>query len=296
MELDVQSEIGRVSRTDLIAVKDELANFLRYQHAMLEEKSKMKWLTEGDRNLSFFHASIKARRMHNKMKLELEDGSHTEEADIIGNKAVTYFQDLFGSFPANSDPEVEFNRSSAISDEQNSKIIKMPDEDEVRLAVTGMNPSSSPGPDGFTGKFFCSCWRIVKDDLMEAVRGFFVGIQIPKLISSAHIIPLPKIKNAVSFDKVRPISLCNFIHKIFSKILNDRLKVYLPKLISNEQSGFVEGRSIHESIGLAHDIVKDINNKVYGGNVVIKLDMSKAYDRLSWNFLLKMLRAFGFCE
>ncbi|KAL9685919.1 hypothetical protein QQ045_023373 [Rhodiola kirilowii] len=296
MDLEIQSGIGRVSRSDLNASKDELANFLRYQHAMLEEKSKMKWLNEGDRNSSFFHASIKARRMHNKMKLELEDGSHTEDAAIIGNKAVTYFQELFGSFPMSSDPEMNFNSPPTLSEEQNSEIIKLPDEDEVRLDVTGMNPSSSPGPDGFTGKFFCSCWSIVKDDLMEAVRGFFVGIQIPKLISSAHIILLPKIKNAVSFDKVRPISLCNFTHKIFSKILNDRLKIFLPKLISNEQSGFVEGRSIHESIGLAHDIVKDINNKVYGGNVVIKLDMSKAYDRLSWNFLLKMLRFFGFCE
>ncbi|KAL9664220.1 hypothetical protein QQ045_019619 [Rhodiola kirilowii] len=185
---------------------------------------------------------------------------------------------------------------TVISDEQNLKMIKMPDEEEVRAAVTGMNPTSSPGPDGFTGKFLYSCWLIVKNDLTEAVRSFFVGIQIPKLISSAHIILLPKIKNAVSFDKVRSISLCNFIHKVFSKILNDRLKAYLPKLISREQSGFVEGRNIHESIGLAHDIVKDINNKVFGGNMVIKLDMSKAYDRLSCNFLLKMLRAFGFCE
>ncbi|KAL9676641.1 hypothetical protein QQ045_004857 [Rhodiola kirilowii] len=103
-------------------------------------------------------------------------------------------------------------------------------------------------------------------------------------------------KNAVSFDKVRLISLCNFIHKIFSRILNDRLKEFPPSLISSEQAGFVEGRNIHESIGLAHDIVKDINNKAFGGNMVIKLDMSKAYDRLSWRFLLKMLRALGFSE
>ncbi|KAL9683091.1 hypothetical protein QQ045_014906 [Rhodiola kirilowii] len=63
-----------------------------------------------------------------------------------------------------------------------------------------------------------------------------------------------------------------------------------------EQAGFVEGRNIHESISLVHDLVNDINNKSCGGNVVIKLDMSKAYDRVSWIFLLKILRAFGFSE
>ncbi|KAL9687375.1 hypothetical protein QQ045_031776 [Rhodiola kirilowii] len=125
-----------------------------------------------------------------------------------------------------------------------------------------MNPTSSPGPDGFSSKFFLSCWQIVKKDLLEAVKGFFSGLQVPSLISNAHTILLPKMKNAMSFDK----------------------------------ASFVEGRNIHESIGLAHDIVKDINNKAFVGNIVIKLDMLKAYDKLSWRFLLKMLRALGFSE
>ncbi|KAL9691264.1 hypothetical protein QQ045_011684 [Rhodiola kirilowii] len=159
-----------------------------------------------------------------------------------------------------------------------------------------MNPASSPGPDGFTGKFFQSCWEIIKDDLVAAVKGFFVGFQIPKLISCAHIALLPKVKNASSLDQVRPISLCNFIHKILYRILNDRLKGVLTGLINTEQAGFVEGRIINDCIGIAQDLVNDISNKAYGGNAVIKLDMSKAYDRVSWRFLLKVLGAFGFSE
>ncbi|KAL9686221.1 hypothetical protein QQ045_023676 [Rhodiola kirilowii] len=175
-------------------------------------------------------------------------------------------------------------------------LLAPPDEDEIKNAVFGMNAASSPGPDGFSGKFFCACWTTIKHDLSRAVAGFFYGLQLPKQISGAQIILLPKVKNAVSFDKVRPISLCNFIHKIISRILNDRLKVVLPSLISEEQAGFIEGRNIHETIGLAHDIVNDINNKTFGGNMVVKFDMSKAYDRLSWRFILKMMRAYGFSE
>ncbi|KAL9678478.1 hypothetical protein QQ045_016322 [Rhodiola kirilowii] len=65
-------------------------------------------------------------------------------------------------------------------------------------------------------------------------------------------------------------------------------KAVLGRVISPEQTGFVEGRSIHESIGVAHDLLRDINHKTFGGNIMLKLDMSEAYDRLSWQFLLCM--------
>ncbi|KAL9686800.1 hypothetical protein QQ045_031193 [Rhodiola kirilowii] len=95
LELELQNRTAAVSKSTLNRAKDELASYLRYQYAILEEKSKTKWLTDGDRNSSFFHASIKARHSHNKMKLELADGSFSEDPDIIGNKAVTYFLGLF---------------------------------------------------------------------------------------------------------------------------------------------------------------------------------------------------------
>ncbi|KAL9680304.1 hypothetical protein QQ045_018182 [Rhodiola kirilowii] len=117
---------------------------------------------------------------------------------------------------------------------------------------------------------------------------------MPQSMSSTKIILLPKLKGCCSIDQFRPISLCNFAHKILSNLLNNRLKAYLGRIISLEQIGFVEGRNIHESIGIVHDLIRDINHKAYGGNILVKLDMSKAYDRLSWLFLLRMFRALGF--
>ncbi|KAL9688438.1 hypothetical protein QQ045_032859 [Rhodiola kirilowii] len=285
MENDIQLGRNGASRDAVTKVKEELSCFLRYQFAILEEKSKHKWIMEGGRNSAFFHASIKARRICNNMKLLMEDGTYSEDAKTIGTHAVTYFQRLFGGFSSNADEMVEDLIQPLISTEQNAYLTHLPEEEEIKATVTSMDPTSSPGPDGFTGKFFRSYWDIIKFDLVEAVQGFFKGLQLPNLISSAHIILLPKVKNAVNFDKVSPITLCNFFHKILSQILNDRLNSVLPRLISMEQAGFVEGRNIHESIGLAHDLVNDINNKSYGGNVVIKLDMSKAYDRVSIHML-----------
>lgn len=88
---------------------------------------------------------------------------------------------------------------------------------------------------------------------------------------------------------MRPISLSNFINKVFSRFIHERLVGLLPNLISDEQAGFVKGRSIVENVFLTHEIITDIRlRRKAGPNVVIKLDMTKAYDRLSWIFLTKV--------
>lgn len=178
--------------------------------------------------------------------------------------------------------------------DQNSALCALPREEEVEKAIKLLNPQSSPGPDGFTGFFYIQCRSIIKQDLMAAITDFFLGVQIPQGMSSANLVLIPKTPNPSSFQDFRPISLCNFSHKIISKVLADRLAVVLPHIISREQTGFVKGRNILENISLAHEIIDGIDNKVKGGNVTIKLDMSKAYDRVNWRFLLRVLHRLGF--
>lgn len=93
---------------------------------------------------------------------------------------------------------------------------------------------------------------------------------------------------------MRPISLSNFIHKVMSRIIHDKLEKFLPSIISPNQSGFVQGRSIIENVLLTQEIVTDISKRGKPANVVIKLDMAKAYDRVSWFFLMKVLKKIGF--
>lgn len=68
----------------------------------------------------------------------------------------------------------------------------------------------------------------------------------------------------------------------------------LPKIISKEQSAFVQGRNIADNISIAQEITCDLDKKVRGGNSILKLDMMKAYDRLEWFFLYLVLERFGF--
>ncbi|PKU82762.1 Putative ribonuclease H protein [Dendrobium catenatum] len=81
---------------------------------------------------------------------------------------------------------------------------------------------------------------------------------------------------------------------VISKILVNRLSVLLPKLISPNQMGFVKSRAIMDNILIAQEFCQDLDIKTRGGNMILKLDIAKAYDNINWCFIFKMLKFFGF--
>ncbi|KAL9673369.1 hypothetical protein QQ045_029625 [Rhodiola kirilowii] len=264
---------------------------------LLQTKAKMAWVLDGDRNSTLFHAAIKARRQQAMVNLDVGDGIFTNDTDLIGSSAADFFSSLFQGHtpppPASFFADIE----GTISLEDNTMLCRLPTEDEIYTEIQGMNQDSSPGPDGFTGHFYTHNWSIIKEDLCQAMHGFFQGLGIPPIIISSTLLTLiPKVPIVTMVSQLRPISLCNFVHKIISRLINSRLANVLPKVISSEQAGFIHGRNIHENISLAHDLTHELNEKSRGGNVIISIDMTKAYDKVSWSFLISMLRHLRFNE
>eukprot|EP00253_Pinus_taeda_P017716 PITA_17716 len=112
-------------------------------------------------------------------------------------------------------------------------------------------------------------------------------------INSTFYALIPKGDNLEDANGFRPIALCNVIYKIITSMMARRLKPLLDKLISVEQTGFVEGRQILDGLVVTQEVIHSLKVKKQKG-MMIKLDMSKAYDRLSWNYLGKVLESFGF--
>jgi hypothetical protein len=111
-----------------------------------------------------------------------------------------------------------------------------------------MKPWKAPGPDGFPAGFFQKSWSIVGASVYDFVVKVWSNPSAIATVNQTDICLIPKIARPEFVNQFRPISLCNTIYKVVSKIMVERLKDYIPKLVSPFQAGFVPGRNIHENI------------------------------------------------
>ncbi|XP_057248984.1 uncharacterized protein LOC130590524 [Beta vulgaris subsp. vulgaris] len=167
---------------------------------------------------------------------------------------------------------------------------------EIHAAIFGIGNAQSPGLDGSTAEFFKTYWDLLGIHVFQAVNRFLTSGFILREWNQSLLGLLPKGPNPEDVTQFRPISLCNTIYKCASKCLVNRLRPLLQDLISEYQSAFIPGRHMEDNILVSHELTHVIN-KHMRGNVhlaALKLDMNKAYDRVNWVFLLKVLKAYGF--
>ena len=123
------------------------------------------------------------------------------------------------------------------------------------------------------------------------------GIALPKF-HDTHIVLIPKTKNLERVTYYKPISLCNVAYKIASKVVANMMKSVLQEIIGENQSAFVAERLITDNVLVAHEMMNHISKKRKGkcGEMAVKLDMSKAYDRVEWDCLQLIMQKLGFHE
>ena len=161
-----------------------------------------------------------------------------------------------------------------------------------------MAPLKAPGPDGMPSVFYQSYWHVVDKDISVAVLYCLHSGKLLPSLNHTHVTLIPKTKCLERVTEYRPISLCNVIYKLISKVLANRLKKFLPHVISETQSAFVPGRLIIDNILIAFETLHHLHNKRTGkvGSMALKLDISKAYDRVEWGFLRQVMVRMGFHE
>ena len=180
----------------------------------------------------------------------------------------------------------------------NLLLLKEFDTGEVKAALDSIGDLKAPGPDGMSSIFYKKFWEVVGTKVTEEVLAVLNGGPMPEGWNDTTIVLIPKVSRPDKIKDLRPISLCNVLYKIVSKVLANRLKKILLDIISSAQSAFVPGRLISDNILIAYEMTHYMKKKKRGkeGYAAVKLDMSKAYDRVEWRFLREIMEKLGFHE
>ncbi|GLU23278.1 hypothetical protein SLE2022_393000 [Rubroshorea leprosula] len=167
--------------------------------------------------------------------------------------------------------------------------------EEVKQAVWECGGDKSPGLDGFNFHLIRACWIVIEKDVVEFVQEFSRNRKLVRGLNSSFIVLIPKKSNPVDLKDYRPISLINSLYKIISKVLANKIKKVLPKVISGTQSTFLGGRQITDGVLILNEVVEEIKRKKVS-SFIFKVDFEKAYDCVNWDFLDEMMRRLGFGE
>ncbi|KAL2226750.1 UNVERIFIED_CONTAM: hypothetical protein Sindi_2033700 [Sesamum indicum] len=256
-----------------------LVHALNLESEFWRQKSNCKWLEAGEGNTKFFHASIKKKRLKSR---------------ISRKSVVHFFESLLSDIPATSLPHDLLFQFPQISQDVILNLCQPPSKDDIKEVVFSINKDSVAGPDGFSSAFFQACWNTIAEDVSAAVMDFFRGTAMPRSFSATSIILIPKNDSPQSWSEFKPISLCNVTNKILSKLFYTKISQALLDLISPSQSGFVPGRLIADNILLAQEMTHHLDIRHSKRNLILKLDMSNAYDRVNWKFLYVILEKMGF--
>ena len=215
------------------------------------------------------------------------DNSWKTFEDQISQVAENYFHDLFTSENTIDMESVLDVVEKRFTTKMNNSLLQPYTVEEVRHALFQIHPSKSPGPNGMSHFFFQKFWNTVGVDVTEAIFSVLNSGHMLRKTNHSHIVLIPKKNDPSLMTDYRPINLANVVSRMLSKVIANRLKLVLPNVISDTQSAFVPNRLITDNTTVAYELLYRMRNKRRGkvGQMAVKLDISKAYDRVKWGFL-----------
>ncbi|XP_062114287.1 uncharacterized protein LOC133825346 [Humulus lupulus] len=215
-------------------------------------------------------------------------------------KVSTHFLDHFRNFLGSASEASgiidthAIGLGSVLSSEDQLGLIKPFTVKEVKKAMLSIHSLKSPGPDGFGADFFKALWKDIGMEITWGVLDFFESASIPHSLNSTLLSLIPKVDHPINASEFRPIACYNTLYKCISKMLCNRLKLVLPALISQNQGAFIKNRFLAHNVLILQDLLKGYNRRNISPRCIMKIDISKAYDSIDWNFLENLLNALCF--
>ena len=192
--------------------------------------------------------------------------------------------------------ETTSNVQARVTHKDNLMLTAPVTDDEIQVAVFQIPCMRVPGPEGFSGSFYQDHWEVVGNDVINTIKAFWHSGKLLKKLNHTNLVLIPKVYSPKNLMQYCPIALCNVCYKVLAKVLANRLKRVMPKVISDNQSTFVAGKHIQDNILVVHEILHSLMHQTTEdrNGMALKLDMAKAYDPVEWGFLLTMMIKLGF--
>eukprot|EP00253_Pinus_taeda_P033133 PITA_33133 len=251
------------------ASKDKILQLEKLQNKILLDKdeewrlkSRAIWLKAGDENTTFFHNFAKGRKSVNTIwSLKDEEGKEVNTFSGLSGLGQRHFQSLFSDSREATIAKVirTFQCFPRFVEEDEAEDLSAPvTKDEVEAAMKLMVKEKSPGPDGWTIELFLFFFDQIGSEITDVVEESRQKGEVYRPFNSTFIALIPKKDDPETFEDFRPISLCNCIYKIIAKVIALRIFPILSRNISMEQFGFLDGRQIHEAIGVAQEVIHSV--------------------------------------
>ena len=260
-------------------------------------RSKILKLEDGEKNSSYF-LSLEKQRQKSKVISQLQtENNLTQEPKDIMNELHKFYSNLYKdtSIEENEIPQTPFDTDTpelTLADQATCE--GHISERECADALKQMSNNKTPGLDGFPAEFYKFFWSDLKHIIIDSYNYAYNKGELSLDQKRGIITLIPKKnKDRLFIKNWRPIALLPVDYKILAKILANRLKKVIHKIINRDQTGYIKGRYIGENIRSIKDVITYLNVKNQAG-ILCLIDFEKALDTVKWNFIKKALKAFNF--
>ncbi|GJV56777.1 RNA-directed DNA polymerase, eukaryota [Tanacetum coccineum] len=254
-----KGEGSTVILEERMSIMFKLTNLDNIDSLALAQKAKIKWSIEGDENTKKIHGIINKQRNNLAIRGILVDGAWIEDPIAVKNEFLNHFRDRFNS-PCSERFVLDMDFPNKLTIDQKNDLERPFTKEEIKGAIWDCGLNKSPGPDGDNSSF---------------------------------IALIPKTFNAKLVKDFRPISLIGSLYKIIAKILANRLVLVMGDLVNEVQSAFIDNRNILDGPFILNEVMQwsKAKNK---HTMIFKVDFEKAFDSVRWDFLVDVLKKFGF--
>lgn len=169
-------------------------------------------------------------------------------------------------------------------------MISDPTEQEIRQSLFSIRDQKALRSDGFSSKSFKYVWDTIKADFVDAILEFFHSGKLLKQWNHTQISLVRKIVTPARIADYKLIACCNVLYKVIFKTLAAQIATVAEHLLNPMQTAFVKGRTITGNVHLAQELLRSYIRKQISPRCMLKVDLSKAFDSVHWDFLLEVFQ------